>query len=118
VQIHSGPDIGTTFTVLLPATDEEVVEIAEAPATRFPSGGGETVLVVEDEPAIREVTRRILQRNGYHVLMTETPLDALDTAGTHEGQIHLLLTDVVMPKMLGKDVAERVRALRPAVKVL
>jgi len=76
------------------------------------------VLVVEDEPAIREVIRRILQRNGYHVLMTETPLDALDTAGTHEGQIHLLLTDVVMPKTLGKDVAERVRALRPAVKVL
>jgi CheY-like chemotaxis protein len=77
-----------------------------------------TVLVVEDEPAIREVTRRILRRNGYDVLMTETPLDALELASGHEGEIHLLLTDVVMPKMLGKDVAERVRVLRPSVKVL
>jgi PAS domain S-box-containing protein len=118
VHINSEPGRGTTFSVLLPVTEEAPVDAVEAPATGPLPGRGETVLVVEDEPAIREVTRRILGRNGYHVLMTETPLDALEQAGRHDGEIDLLLTDVVMPKMLGKDVAERVRALRPSVKVL
>jgi PAS domain S-box-containing protein len=117
VQISSEPGTGTTFTVLLPVTDEAPVEV-EAPAPGPPSGGGETILVVEDEPAMREVTRRILGRNGYEVLLAETPLNALELAGNHDGPIDLLLTDVVMPKMLGKDVAERVRTLRPEVKVL
>jgi CheY-like chemotaxis protein len=76
------------------------------------------VLVVEDEPAIRDVAERILRRSGYEVLMTGSPLDAVEVAGRHEGEIDLLVTDVVMPKMLGKDVAERMRALRPGVKVL
>jgi PAS domain S-box-containing protein len=118
VQISSEPGVGTTFTVLLPVTDDAPAEL-EAPVARAaPSGGGETVLVVEDEPAIREVARRILRRSGYEVLMTESPLDALEVARVHDGRIHLLMTDVVMPRMLGKDVAERVRALRPDVKVL
>ncbi|GII21007.1 hybrid sensor histidine kinase/response regulator [Planosporangium mesophilum] len=118
VQIASEPGVGTTFTVLLPATDEAPAELEAPVVVGIPSGGGETVLVVEDEPAIREVARRILRRGGYEVLMTESPLDALDVARAHDGRIHLLMTDVVMPKMLGKDVAERVRALRPDVKVI
>jgi PAS domain S-box-containing protein len=117
VQISSEPGAGTTFTVLLPVTDEAPVEV-EVPPAGPPSGGGETVLVVEDEPAMREVTRRILGRNGYEVVLAESPLNALELAGNHDGPIDLLLTDVVMPKMLGKDVAERVRTLRPEVKVL
>jgi hypothetical protein len=118
VQIASEPGVGTTFTVLLPATDEAPAEPEAPVVVGIPSGGGETVLVVEDEPAIREVARRILRRGGYEVLMTESPLDALDVARAHDGRIHLLMTDVVMPKMLGKDVAERIRALRPDVKVI
>jgi PAS domain S-box-containing protein len=118
VRVASEPGVGTTFTVLLPVTDEAPVEAYAPVAVGVPSGGGETVLVVEDEPAIREVVRRILRRSGYEVLMTESPLDALEAACRHDGQIHLLMTDVVMPRMLGKDVAERVRALRPEVKVL
>jgi PAS domain S-box-containing protein len=117
VQITSEPATGTTFTVLLPAADEAPAEV-ETPDADAPSGGGEMVLVVEDEPAIREVIRRILGRSGYEVLMTESPLDALDRAGSHDGPIDLLITDVVMPKMRGKDVAERIRQLRPNVKVL
>jgi nitrogen-specific signal transduction histidine kinase len=117
VQIHSVAGEGTTFTLMFPATNEAPVEI-EAPVLGAPSGGGETVLVVEDEPAISEVIRRILGRNGYEVMMTASALDAVDRAARYEGTIHLLLTDVVMPKMLGKDVAERVRALRPECKVL
>jgi PAS domain S-box-containing protein len=118
VQIASEPGVGTTFTVLLPATDEGGVAVERSVVEGAPSGAGETVLVVEDESAIREVAERILRRSGYEVLMTGSPLDALELAGRHDGQIHLLITDVVMPKMLGKDVAERIRALRPDVKVL
>jgi CheY-like chemotaxis protein len=117
VQISSEPGVGTTFTVLLPVTDEAAIDV-ETPVVGVPAGRGETVLVVEDEPAIREVARRILMRSGYEVLMTESPLDALELASRHDGEIHLLITDVVMPRMLGKDVAERIRALRPGVKVL
>ncbi|NJC70885.1 PAS domain S-box protein [Planosporangium thailandense] len=118
VLIASEPGVGTTFTVLLPATDEGPVDVDAPVVGDAPSGGGETVLVVEDEPAIREVAERILRRHGYDVLMAGSPLDALELAGRHEGEIHLLITDVVMPRMLGKDVAERLRALRPGVRVL
>jgi PAS domain S-box-containing protein len=117
VQITSEPGVGTTFTVLLPVTDEVPIEMEEL-VVGLPSGCGETVLVVEDEPAIGEVARRILRRSGYEVLMTESPLDALELASRHDGEIDLLITDVVMPRMLGKDVAERIRALRPEMKVL
>jgi PAS domain S-box-containing protein len=118
VQIASEPAVGTTFTVLLPATGEESADPQTPVVGGVPLGRGETVLVVEDEPAIRDVAERILRRSGYEVLMTGSPLDAVEVAGRHEGEIDLLVTDVVMPKMLGKDVAERMRALRPGVKVL
>jgi PAS domain S-box-containing protein len=118
VQIASEPGVGTTFTVLLPATDDESVEVDSSVVESGPPGGNETVLVVEDEPAIREVAERILRRSGYDVLMTGSPLDVLELAGRHDGEIHLLITDVVMPKMLGRDVAARLRELRPGVKVL
>jgi CheY-like chemotaxis protein len=76
------------------------------------------VLVVEDEPAMREVTRRLLERNGYRTLTAASGAAAVDIADGHDGPIDVLLTDVVMPKMLGREVAERVRAIRPAIRVL
>ncbi|GAA1797001.1 PAS domain S-box protein [Planosporangium flavigriseum] len=118
VQITSEPGVGTTFTMLLPVTDEGGLEVETSVVEGAPVGRGETVLVVEDEPAIRAVAERILRRGGYEVLMTGSPLEALELVGNHDGEIHLLITDVVMPKMLGKDVAERIRAQRPEVKVL
>ena len=110
VQIYSEPGLGTTFTVLLPATDAPVPE--HEPSRRRPrhDGGGETILVVEDEPAMLEVTRRILEHNGYEVLPARSGLEAIRLAEEHHGAIDLLLTDVVMPQMLGKEVAERVDA--------
>ena len=82
------------------------------PATPAPRaarrGGGETILVVEDEPAMLEVTRRILDANGYNVLAAGSGAEALRIAAEHDGPIDVLLTDVVMPQMLGKEVAERV----------
>jgi CheY-like chemotaxis protein len=116
--IYSEPGIGTTVRALFPATDNELPEPAEDRPPRRRSMGEETVLVVEDEDAMREATRRILTRNGYRVLVAEGGADAIALATEHPDAIDLLLTDVVMPRMLGKEVAERVSAISPAVRVL
>jgi PAS domain S-box-containing protein len=116
VQIDSEPGVGTTITILLPATNQPVQATPrQRPA---PQGGGETVLVVEDESTTREVTRRILARNGYQVITATNGREAIEVATSHPGGIDIVLTDVVMPQMLGKEAADRIRALRPAVKVL
>ncbi|MEV1288113.1 PAS domain S-box protein [Micromonospora sp. NPDC049679] len=116
-QIYSEPGFGTTITAFIPATSElPVIEERPSPSPR--TGGGETILVVEDEDAMREVTHRILHRNGYDVMTASGGVEAVELAQRHDGSIHLLLTDVVMPQMLGKDVAGRVTALRPSARVL
>ncbi len=115
LKIYSEPGIGTTLTILLPAT-RQPARSAPAPQ-QAPRGGGETVLVVEDEAAMREVTRRILARNGYQVITATGGHEAIEAAASHPG-IDILLTDVIMPRMLGKEAAERIRAVQPAVKVL
>jgi len=119
VQIYSEPGLGTTITILLPATSQPVQ--AAAPPQQAAQGGGgdgETVLIVEDEAAMREVTHRILARNGYQVITATSGPEAIETASGHPCGIDILLTDVVMPQMLGKEVADRIRAIQPAVKVL
>jgi PAS domain S-box-containing protein len=117
IDIHSMPGVGTTFTILVPVTDEVAVPI-EAEATYHRTPTGETVLIVEDEEALREVTERIFTRSGYHVLTAAHGIDALALAAGHDGDIHLLVTDVVMPNMLGKEVAEKIRLIRPGIEVL
>lgn len=78
----------------------------------------ETILLVDDETAVRQLIRRILQMNGYTVLEANGGMDALQICQQHEGPIHLLLTDVLMPEMNGQNLAERVTALRPHTRVL
>jgi PAS domain S-box-containing protein len=116
-QIYSEPGHGTTVTALLPATDE-----ARSPALALQpdrhTGGKETILVVEDEDALREVTRRLLERNGYDVLLAARGRDALELLAEQRGEIQLLLTDVIMPEMLGREVAIRAQSLRPGIRVL
>ena len=117
IRIYSEPGAGTTFTITLPVTAEEAIQVIEsAPYRRAPKG--ETVLVVEDEDALREVTRRIFSRNGYQVITAADGPQALDIAAGHPGEIHLLVTDVVMPHMLGKEVAERMRLIKPEIEVV
>jgi PAS domain S-box-containing protein len=117
ISIQSEPGAGTTFTIMLPVTNEGATSIDEpVPYERTPKG--ETVLVVEDEEALREVTERIFTRNGYRVITAASGPDALALVARHTGEIHLLVTDVVMPQMLGKEVADRVRELRPDIEVL
>jgi PAS domain S-box-containing protein len=121
VQVYSEPGIGTTFTILLPATGHDAVPArapASASASASESGTGETILVVEDEPAMREVTRRILSRSGYQVITAANGREAIQVATNYDGGIDVLVTDIVMPQMLGQEAAERIRALQPGVKVL
>jgi signal transduction histidine kinase len=117
IRIYSEPGAGTTLTITLPVTTQTATPVPEpAPYGRDPKG--ETVLVVEDEAALREVTRRIFARNGYHVITAGNGPEALEIARDHQGEIHLLVTDVVMPHMLGKEVAEKVLAIKPEIEVL
>jgi PAS domain S-box-containing protein len=120
VQVSSWPGRGTTVTVLLPATDEPLHadEKKATTAGRTDGGTGETVLLCEDEPAIREVAARLLARGGYQVLIADDGLHAIRLARSHTGPLHVLLTDVVMPQVLGKDVAAAIRALRSDIRVL
>ena len=115
--IYSEPGLGTTISVMLPATDLPV-EALKRPSEDANIGRGETILIAEDEDGIREVSRRILERNGYQVLTAANGVEALRVLAEHRGVIHMLLTDVVMPRMLGKDLAERATRLHPSIKVL
>src|SRR6266702_3213984 len=117
VRIYSEPGLGTTVIVLLPVTDQSP-PAHEQPPARPEHGEGEIVPVVEDEPALLEVTRRILARNGYQVLVAANGQQAIDAAAACPQRLDVLLTDVVMPGMQGREVAERVRMLQPDVHVL
>jgi two-component system, cell cycle sensor histidine kinase and response regulator CckA len=118
VRIYSEPGHGTTVSALLPATDQAPAPAQPDVPARQHRRGGETVLVVEDEDALREVTSRILARNGYRVLAAVGGDAAIELAAAHRGEIDLLLTDVIMPKMLGKEVAGRLAAARPGIRTL
>jgi PAS domain S-box-containing protein len=117
VSIASEPGLGTTVTVLLPA-GAAADSAPSAPASAPTRGHGETLLVVEDEAALRDVAGRILSGAGYHVLAAECGPEALELAARHEGVIDLLVSDVVMPGMLGKDLADRLTNARPETRVL
>ncbi len=118
IHVYSEPGLGTTFTIYLPRhlgrVEEAGPETAAAPAVR----GHETILLVEDEPAILRVTRRMLERQGYVVVTAGTPGEATRVAGERRGQIDLLMTDVVMPEMNGRDLARSLLAVCPDQKVL
>ncbi|HVT08481.1 MAG TPA: PAS domain S-box protein [Polyangia bacterium] len=118
ISIYSEPGRGSTFKIYLPRTDR--VE-AGAPGTRHPAvtlKGTETVLIVEDEPPVRNIMRTILRQNGYQVLEAENGGEAFLLCEQTPDPIHLLITDVVMPRMNGRQVAERLNKLRPEMKVL
>jgi PAS domain S-box-containing protein len=117
VRVQSEPGRGTTFTILLPVTTQTAIEAAHPPPSHIGSYGL-TALIVEDEDALREVTRRLLTRQGYTVITAASGAEAIAAAHSYQGTIDLLLTDVVMPQMLGKEAAEQIRLIRPAIRVL
>ncbi|MGH7318518.1 MAG: ATP-binding protein [Candidatus Rokuibacteriota bacterium] len=118
ITVESKPGRGATFTVYLPRIEEPADAVEPAVAPGRPAHGSETVLVVEDEEAVRTLVREILQMNGYLVVEAGHGAEALQASERHEGPIHLLLTDVVMPEMSGRTLADRVMATRPTMKVL
>jgi signal transduction histidine kinase/CheY-like chemotaxis protein len=117
VRIYSEPGLGTSLTALLPMTEQDMAA-ATPPPPEPQRGQGQTVLVVEDEAAIREVTRRILARNGYHVVAAASGHEALNLLATRLEHIDVLLTDVIMPGMQGKEFADKVRVIQPAARVI
>jgi signal transduction histidine kinase len=117
ISCESATGQGTTFTVTLPRVAAAVVRPEVRLAAR-PDGGTETVLLVEDEERVRRIATEVLERVGYHVLPEGSAAAALVRARAHRGRIELLLTDVVLPDMNGRDLAERLRAERPDSRVL
>lgn len=117
IWVYSELGHGTTFKIYLPRTAEAMG--AERPVTPAQSlSGTETVLLVEDEEALREFTAIALTQSGYTVLTAERPDKALELASQHQGTIHLLLTDVIMPGMNGRALAENMAAVRPEIRVV
>jgi two-component system, cell cycle sensor histidine kinase and response regulator CckA len=118
VEAHSAPGRGTTLTLYLPRTTGEVEEVRpEAPAP-LTLRGTETVLLVEDDEQVRCLVRDVLRRNGYHVLEAQNGGEAFLISEQHRSLVHLLLTDVVLPRMSGRELADRLRHQRPELRVL
>ncbi len=117
IDISSEPGQGCTFTIMLPAVDPEPVPAA-ASAEAAPAGGAETILLVEDEAAVRMAAAAVLRRHGYTVLVAKSGAEALEMVKHQNGTIHLVLTDVVMPGMDGRELLEQLRAVRPGLKVI
>ena len=118
LSVYSEPGRGTTFQVHLPRHAAPAACPAPEAATQPLCQGHETILLVEDEPAILSLSQRILERLGYRVLVARTPGEALRLACEHDGEIHLLLTDVVMPEMNGRDLARNLLRQFPNLKRL
>jgi PAS domain S-box-containing protein len=118
IWVYSEIGHGTTFKIYLPRIETTAGAAAPSAPTETVAGGSETVLVVEDEDRVRELVSEILTLHGYTVLMASTAGDALLLSERHEGPIHLLVTDLVMPTMSGRALARRVAERRPETKAL
>ncbi|SHN46100.1 PAS domain-containing hybrid sensor histidine kinase/response regulator [Cryptosporangium aurantiacum] len=122
VGLDSTPGVGTTVTILLPSADEVALGVADEPDTADSDASGRpgygTILLVDDERELRASIETILVRVGYTVLSAASGAEAIEIASSYRGQLDLLLTDITMPGLSGREVADQVRSLHPTVQVL
>ena len=118
VWAYSEPGRGTTFKVYLPRVEGEVEQAPRGRPCAVIPKGSETILLVEDQKELRDLVRQMLEMNGYSVVAASEGLEALEICKQHTGAIHLMLSDVVMPQMGGRELAQRLATLRPDMKVL
>ncbi|MFN2387385.1 MAG: response regulator [Thermoanaerobaculia bacterium] len=117
IWVYSEPGLGTSFKIFLPRSAYEPAADSDL-EWAGPARGSETVLLVEDEPAVQAVVLKILARYGYKALVASTPEQALQVRSEYPGTIDLLLSDVVLPQMSGREVATAVARRRPGIRVL
>ncbi len=118
INAYSEPGTGTTFKIYLPHCATTPVPDPAESLLQLAKGGVETILLVEDEPMILDLSKTLLENLGYAVLTANSPSEAIRVAADHAGEIHLLITDVVMPEMNGLDLAKRLLSLYPVIKSL
>jgi CheY-like chemotaxis protein len=118
IEVHSEPNQGTTFKVYLPKRDTSTSQALSPQPALVTLQGTETILLVEDEERVRKMIRTILRRSGYNVLEAGSGDEALRVSQQHAGDIQLLVSDVIMPRMGGPELVERLGATRPSTKVL
>jgi two-component system cell cycle sensor histidine kinase/response regulator CckA len=117
VTVESTPGQGSTFTLLFPESDRPLEQATPAPEVVVHTGD-ETILLVEDDEHVRALTRSVLRRSGYEVLEAQNAGEAVIISEQHEGKIHLVLSDVVMPRVSGRILAQRLSTARPDMKVM
>ena len=118
LMVESEPGCGATFVIYLPRVEDATERRDAKPLGRAPAGGSETVLLVEDEQSVRQLVRETLEARGYRVLEAENGEAGLAVAARHERPIELVITDVVMPELGGRELAQRLLQARPKIKVL
>jgi CheY-like chemotaxis protein/two-component sensor histidine kinase len=118
VNVYSEPGKGTIFKIYLPQVDKDAVVTEEHKITATQKGNGETILLVEDDPAILRLANKMLHKLNYQVIAVNSPIEALSVVEEHQNTINLLLTDVVMPELNGNDLAKKILSICPNIKVL
>jgi len=118
VQVKSKPGQGVTFLIYLPRSLEQFIEVPAKPSAVMPQRGKETILIVEDEQDLLTMNRMILEKLGYKVLEAASPAHALNVVREYKDPIHLLLMDVILPRMSGRALAEKLQSSRPTMKCL
>jgi len=118
INVYSELGQGTTFRIYIPRPEALLKKMEKKKPTRPYAGGDETILLVEDDQAILKMTKMMLERVGYSVLSASKPEEAIEIANKYSGQIHLFITDVVMPEMNGRDLSKNILSIYPNLKTL
>ena len=118
IEVASEPGLGSTFKILLPCVEEAIVEPPITGRNDQPGDGSETILLVEDELPVRLLVQNILTRNGHRVLVADSGERAIEICRLYQEDIHLLLTDMILPKIGGRELSDEITKLRPGIKSL